>query len=688
MNGPRRAPPIYEFGGFHLDTGRRQLRSPQGELATLPANVFDILQYLVEHYGQLVEKSALMKAAWPNVIVEEGNLSQGIFLLRRALGERAGEDRFIMTVPGRGFRFVAPVALMAPASPAPGSAPVSKPDLPRIAVLPFENLSPDPSNAFFADGLHDEILATLAQRAPGLQVISRTTMMRYRAHPAPVPQIAAELGVSHVIEGTVRREADQVRVTLQLIDACQDRQLWSHSYVRTLSSALTLQCEVAGEVASRLAARFLGDNVAAPTHNPEAYDLYLRSRLLSQMVTTLSPPEHWAEPDVLVSRAIELDPDFAIAYAHRAQFCVIRFAFNYDNSEAAINRTRADLASAKRLAPRDPLVLAAEGVHLTWIERDLPRALEKFQAAADVGLMDSMMLIRHSVLLERLGRYDEAHAILERALALDPANPFLLASASLQLGWFRADEAIRLAERAIALYPERPFLRLVRAQVIFHSSGRMDELQRELASAGRYLPPAFLLDLYFPVLVSQRAYGELQALIDAIPESEIRAVPGTGGGGTMFGVGVRPLAQFRGWLALARGNFPDAARYGAEVLEFVARQKMSVHNDWFLHLLNADGYLMSDQREQSIAAARAAMECMPISRDRFGSYVATRAAFNLAWCGATDEGLTILETLQGCGELYVPIFLDPAFFSVLVGDARFQSLKERFENELRSDSAR
>ena len=681
-------PPIYEFSGFRLDVARRQLRASDDQPASLTVKVFDLLLYLVEHRGELVEKSTLLQAVWPNVIVEENNLNQNISVLRKVLGERAGEHRFIVTVPGRGFRFVAPVKVSGNGVAAAAQNPAARPDsAPRIAIMPFENLSPDPANAFFADGLHDEVIATLAQRAPDLQVISRTTMMRYRAHPAPLPQIAAELHVNYVVEGTVRREGDQVRVTLQLIEAREDRHLWAQSYERTLESALTLQCEVASDVASRLAARFHGDTAAPPTHNPQAYDLYLRSRLLAQQLTPLSRPEQYAEVDVLLSRAIELDPNFAIAYANRAGFADARFAFNYETSDEVLQRIRSDLAMARRLAPRDAIVLAAEGGHFAWVERDLPRSLAAFQAAADAGLAHSMFLCAFSVVLQRLGRYAEAIALTSRAMALDPANPFVLAHSSLSLGsMLQVGEAMRVADRAIELYPDRPFARLVRAQVIFNCTGRSEELRRELASAARHLPPSYLLDLNFLVLMKQGAYDELQVLLDAIPESEVRCVAGPGGGGPLFSVGKRPLAQFRGWLALVRGNAADAARYGGEVLAFVERQKTGVQNDWFLHLLSADGHLFQGHREDAIASARAAVEAMPMTQDRFGAYVAAFAALDLVWCGAIDEALTLLESLYEYRTFSgaTSILRNPALAAALAGNARFQSLKARVDMEMQS----
>jgi TolB-like protein len=680
--------PIYEFSGFRLDVARRQLRAQDDQPAGLTVKVFDILLYLVEHHGELVDKSTLMQAVWPNVIVEENNLNQNISVLRKVLGERAGEHRFIVTVPGRGFRFVAPVtvasgygqARSAPVAPATSQSP-------RIAIMPFENLSPDPANAFFADGLHDEILATLAQRAPGLQVISRTTMMRYRAHPAPLPQIAAELNANFVVEGTVRREADQVRVTLQLIDARDDRHLWAQSYDRTLKSALTLQCEVASDVATRLAARFVGDTGAAPTNNPEAYDLYLRSRLQSQLLTPLTPVERYDDVEAMINRALELDPDFALAYALRAGFSDAKFGFNYDTSDDLLQRIRTDLATAKRLAPGNPFVLGAEAGHLTWIEADLPRALATFDAAKAAGLTDPMLLTSCGSVLIRLGRADEAVVIMEGALARDPGNPFLLSAAALQTASaHRPAEAVRMIDGGLALHPGWDFLKLVRAQIVFLHTGRFEDLRRELARATTQLPLPSLLDLAFFSLMSVRAFDDLHRMLDAIPDREVRAVPGPGGGGPMFGVGSRPMAQFRGLLALVRGDAAEAARQGAEVLDFVARRKVTPQNAWFLHWLRSDGHMMLGQREPAIAAARAATAARPIARDRFGLFPALPVVRNLAWCGAQDEAMNLLEKIVELRAYSgaATIALNSTLKTALAGNARFATLLTKVEAEMRA----
>jgi len=687
-----KAADVREFGGFRLDPVHRVLHNQDGAQIDLTVKVFDTLLYLVEHAGEVVEKSALMRAVWPNVVVEENNLNQAISVLRRGLGERAGEHRFIVTVPGRGFRFVAPVRVVqhdenATPVPARAGAGMLTADSPRLAIMPFENLSPDPAHAFFADGLHDEILATLAQRAHGLQVISRTTMMHYRTHSAPLARIAAELGAGYVVEGTVRREADQVRVTLKLIDARDERNLWTQSYDRTLKSALTLQCEVASDVASRLAARFVGGIAAPPTKDPRAYDLYLRSRLLGQLISPISPAERFNEVVRLVDSAIELDPNFAAAYAHRAGFSCAIFGSNHDNSDELLARMRDDLATAKRLAPLDPLVLATEALLLGWIECNLHESLMAFQSVERTGLADPIMLASYATLAARLGLTDEVVRLTGRALALDPANPFLLGVSAVHLSTVhRLDEALRVADRAIAVYPDRPYTRLVREEIIFNQTGRSAGLRQALAFAASFESSLSLLDLNFRVLTSEQAYDELQQLLDAVPDREIRCVPGPGGAGPAFSVGSRPMAQLRGLLALLRGDRAQAAEHGADVLDFVAGRKISMQNAWFLHLLSADGHTLLGQHEPAIRAARAAVAARPMARDTFGYLPALSAARTLAWCGAADEAIDLLEEMVKLRAHpgLACIVRNPGLAMPLEGNRRFESLISRLEAEMES----
>jgi TolB-like protein len=249
---------IYEFGDFRLDAARHLLvLKRDGRALPLTQKAFETLWFLVRHSGELLDKRTLMDAVWPNLCVEDNNLNQCISTLRQLLGDTRDDHRFIVTIPGRGYRFVADVKVV----PSEESHPdVARATLrcPRLAIMPFANLSPDPSDAFFADGLHEEILSTLSRCLPAVAVISRTTMLSYRQKPKPIGDIAHELGATHVMEGAVRREGDHLRLTLQLVDAETDRYLWSQTYDRTLSSAMTLESEIATDVASRLCERFDG----------------------------------------------------------------------------------------------------------------------------------------------------------------------------------------------------------------------------------------------------------------------------------------------------------------------------------------------------------------------------------------------------------------------------------------------
>jgi TolB-like protein len=299
----------------------------------------------------------MLESIWPGLIVEENNLNQCISLLRRVLGERPSEHRFIVTEPGRGYRFVATVRVIeAPGPIAPAQTPPADADrrlesradrrswrrlaasaaaivlclltavllsfsydrglerLPRsVAVLPFEDLSPNPEHAYFAPGIYTELVGQLA-KLRGLNVIAETSMRRYVDSALSIRDIADELRVETVLEGSIRYADDQVRVTVNLIDAATRASRWSDVYERHLADVFGIQAEIAASIAAALEAEFSIEEqqrLARPrTTSPEAYALYLQAR---QMLPDLG------RRDQLLARAIEFDPYFADAYALRAQ---------------------------------------------------------------------------------------------------------------------------------------------------------------------------------------------------------------------------------------------------------------------------------------------------------------------------------------------------------------------------------
>ena len=290
-------------------------------------------------------------------------------------------------------------------------------------MLPFENLSPDPANAFFADGMHEELLSALGSRARKLEVISRTTMMTYRGKPTDVRALARDLGATHVLEGSVRREASTVRVTLQLVDAVADRQIWSRSYQATLVDAMTLQAQLAREVAEQLAIQLptARSGQLPPPRSPEAYDEWLKGTLAWQQVggggATASEIDR---VEAMFTRAIELDDTYGAAYADRARVRIARFVSHADGSEANLAGARADIALAQKYAGGTPHVLVRAAGLAFLVDRDLPRALGLIEAAEQVGPLDAGLLLTKGNFLMFAGRLEESLAV---QAAGGPARP-------------------------------------------------------------------------------------------------------------------------------------------------------------------------------------------------------------------------------------------------------------------------
>lgn len=329
---------FYEFSGFCIDIQKRLLSAGgDGRLVPLSPKVFETLLYFVERRGELLDKATLMKAVWPNVIVEENSLNQNISVIRRALGETPGQHKFIVTEPGRGYRFVADVRVVAapssnagprggriesngagaPAEPAPAAASMQRNS---IAVLPFANLTGDPAKEYFSDGMSEELLHRLA-RIPGLKVPSRTSSFAYKGRNMDVRQIARDLDVGVVLEGSVRSAGERIRVAAQLIDGGNGFHLWSQNYDRDFGDLFALQDELAHAIVSALRITLDGRADASggggsalhepPTRDLEAYRLYLQAMSM-QIIGTPSV----ALPRVcaLLEKAIGRDPGFARAH--------------------------------------------------------------------------------------------------------------------------------------------------------------------------------------------------------------------------------------------------------------------------------------------------------------------------------------------------------------------------------------
>ena len=222
--------PVYGFADFRLDTERRLLLKRDGASVGLTPKGYETLAYLVAHSSSILEKEQIIRAIWADTAVEENNLTQNISLLRRVLGEGRGEHRFIATVPGRGYQFVAPVSVVNR-----GDAGGDTLEKLSIAVLPFTNNSTDPEYDYFADGLTDELIHALS-RTGGVRVAARTSAFSFKGRQIHVREIATALGVALVLEGAVRKSDSRLRITAQLVNAATGSPLWSERYEREIGS--------------------------------------------------------------------------------------------------------------------------------------------------------------------------------------------------------------------------------------------------------------------------------------------------------------------------------------------------------------------------------------------------------------------------------------------------------------------
>src|SRR6516225_5204182 len=302
----------FVFGAFRLLPAQRTLLQ-DGKPLHLGSRALDILVALVESAGDTIHKDKLIARTWPDTFVDEGNLRFQVATLRKALSDGRGGNRFIANIPGRGYTFVAPVTREhAHADNALANG--ALPDKPSLAVLPFQNMSGDAEQEYFVDGMVEEITTAIA-RLPWLFVIARNSAFTYKGKPVDVKQVAQELGVRYVLEGSVRKAGNRVRITGQLIDTTTGAHIWADRFDGALDDIFELQDQVASSVAGALEPKLRQSEIERasrkPTANLTAYDLYLRALAQSYRLTE----EGVAEAVVLARQALVIDPSYAPAAA-------------------------------------------------------------------------------------------------------------------------------------------------------------------------------------------------------------------------------------------------------------------------------------------------------------------------------------------------------------------------------------
>jgi TolB-like protein/tetratricopeptide (TPR) repeat protein len=474
--GSRRSPPAaVRFGQFRLDPVRAEF-TRSGQPVALRPKIYALLNLFAGSPGRVLGKEELLAALWPNAVVAEGSLSQCVTELRAALGESG--DSLIKTVPRQGYRFDAEVL------PDPVPLAVADQDKPSIAVLPFDNIGGDPEQEYFADGMVEEITTALS-RMRSLFVVARISSLAYKGKAADVKQIGRELGVRYLLEGSVRKVGNRLRITGQLVDATTGAHIWADRFDGGLEDVFALQDRVTesvvGAVLPKLESAEIERAKRKPTANLHAYDYYLRGLAVYRQ---FSRQGRMDEPLQLFMRAIELDPEFAFAHAMAACCYAVR------KTTGCMTDPEKDLPEAARLAARavelgaeDPFTLGACGWVIAYVVGDLDAGCALVDRALALNPNLSNCWQWGGTIKVWLGEPDEAIARFERAMRLGPLNPYLwisqLGTAQAHLMAGRYDEASAWAEKALQRASDHPtVLRIHAASSVL--AGRLEQARRSV----------------------------------------------------------------------------------------------------------------------------------------------------------------------------------------------------------------
>jgi TolB-like protein len=466
------------FGQYRLEIERRELRCG-AELIELEPKAFDLLAFLVQHRNRVVSKDDLLQAVWHGRIVSESALTTRLNAVRRAIGDDGSAQRLIRTFTRKGIRFVGEVTEIADRA---------LPDKPSIAVLPFQNMSGDPEQEYFADGMVEEITTAIA-RCPWLFVIARNSSFRYKGKPIDVNQTARELGVRYVLEGSVRKAGNRVRIAGQLIDSTTGAHVWVDRFEGTLDDIFELQDRVAsgvvGAIEPRLRRAEAERAVRKPTASLDAYDLYWRAQAQAYKRTC----ESLAESIRLASLALELDPAYGPAMSRIALSRGMQRQRNWIppsglEAEEGIAMARQAIAAAGD----DPWVLDFAGLALAQLAGDNDAALSALDRAIVLNPNFALAFGHRAVVLSYLNRPDEAIRSAHQAIRLSPLDPaifsFYQALARAELAAGRYEAGLSWAEAALRENGGMPALRLKLSLCGY--LGRHEEARACLSRVGEF----------------------------------------------------------------------------------------------------------------------------------------------------------------------------------------------------------
>jgi len=544
-----------------------------------------------------------------------------------------------------------------------------------IAVMPFENLSEDKENAHFADGIQDDILTNLA-KIGDLKVISRISVMAYRGAPHSAREVGKALGVSTILEGSVRRSGNRVRVNVQLIDAANDEHIWANNYDRDLNDVFAIQTDLAKEITGALQAKLSPSEKAQierkPTQNGEAYLAFIQAHNL--FVTEVENIEKLKQSEQLYARAIELDPKFALALARYSQL-ESWIVHTFDSTRERREKARALAEQALQLQPDLPEAHLAMGFSQYYGDNDFEAALKEFEIAQRGLPNEAEGYLALGAIQRRLGKWPESTASLEKAASLNPKDSWVLQNLALNYQMLRDfDAANKTIDRGLQINPTGVGLWDTKSKLAIAEKGDLSVVEKAFQTV-KSMPMSNeeklrIAGVRADVFLLERKYKEGLREAESVPDDLLTSIPAAlCGKYYLIGfarkalhdeAGARvPLLKAKGLLEAQLKQSPDAAEMHIQLAKVLA-------------------YL--GQKDAALAEAQRATELLPESKDAFGGPEIAEGVAEV-YCIVGDYGRAI-ELLDGLlsrpSNITVPGLKVNPIWDPLRKDPRFQALIDKY----------
>jgi TolB-like protein/Tfp pilus assembly protein PilF len=544
-----------------------------------------------------------------------------------------------------------------------------------VAVLPFQNLSSDPDNAYFADGIQQEVLTRLAKIAD-LKVISRASTQQYQSNPGNLADVAKQLGVANILEGSVQKAGDQVRVNVHLVNAQTGSQLWAETYDRKLSDIFVVESEIAKGIAESLQATLTGGEAQAlaanPTNNPEAYDAYLRG-LAFEARTNYSSDALFRAIEYY-DLAVRLDPNFALAWARLSGAHALLYFNRGDTTVARRDASKEALEHAQKLQPNSPETLLFLGYYQYWVLHDYGLAKATFARVSKMLPGNSEVSYALGAIARREGHWTKSVAYWERGLALDPRNTVLLTEVAFTYAALRQfPTAIKLYDRALDILPDELYLIASKAS-IYQAEGNLQEATKLLVQVNPQTNSDPAVRVKLTQLRLERNQIEATRFVQPRQAKLHFASPMDKG---IKQVGLALIQRVAGDTAQAKA----VAEGARNTLDPIRKEQP---DNAFVAAALAVAYAMLDQRDSALREAEDAITLVPSSKDRLsGPGFEENLALVETIIGDNDRAIStltrLLQTPYG-GWLYSPAPITPALLRLdplwdpLRADPSFQKL--------------